>query len=108
MRGEIGAVILEGEHVEVEWHNYTVEEVGGDRGGGGTVTYVVSFARVMKAVICLVVGCLSVAHSEGRMMEHFTYRHFFSRIAVVQEVRDTLPCRDLCGMHMPAERPLKH
>ena len=36
------------------------------------------------------------------------YRHFFAWIAVVQEEREPLPRCDLCGMHMPAGRLLKH
>ena len=46
-------------------------------GGGGLVTYVVSFPLVLKIVRCSVTGCLAVAHSAGRLKEHFIYRHFF-------------------------------
>ena len=53
-------------------------------------------------------GCPAVAYSAGRMREHFMYRHFFSRIEVVQEERDTLPRCDLCGMHIPVGRLLKY
>ena len=62
-------------------------EIGG---GGGAVTYVFSFLRMLKAVRCPVIGCPEVAHSTGHMTEHFMYRHFFSRIAVVQEVKDLI------------------
>ena len=41
-------------------------------------------------------------------MEHLMYRNLFSRIVVVQEGRDPLPCCDLRGIHMPAGRLLKH
>ena len=68
----------------------------------------VFFPRVLKMVRCLVPGCPSVAHSVGRMREPFMYRHFFAWIAVVQEGREPLPRCDLCVMHMPAGRLLKH
>ena len=47
----------------------------------------VYFPRVLKTVICPVLGCPEIAHSAGRMRENFMYRHFFARIAVVQEGR---------------------
>ena len=53
-------------------------------GRGGPMTYVVSFPQVLKTVICPVPVFPSVAHSVGRMREHFMYRHFFSGIAVAQ------------------------
>ena len=68
----------------------------------------VSFPRVLKSVRCPVPGFPAVAHSAGRMRENFMYRHLFARIAVVQEGRDPLPRWDLCGMHIPAGRLLKH
>ena len=42
------------------------------------------------------------------MREKFMYMHFFAGIVVVQEGRDPLPRCDLCGIHMPAGRLLKH
>ena len=36
------------------------------------------------------------------------FRHLFAGIAVVQEGRELLPHCDLCGMHMPSGRLLKH
>ena len=56
-------------------------EIGGR---GEPITYVVSFPRVLKTVICPVLGILSVAHSVVRMREHFMYRHLFSGIAAEQ------------------------
>ena len=44
----------------------------------------VSFPCVLKTVKYLVTGCPEVAHSTGRLRKLFVYRHFFSRIAVVQ------------------------
>ena len=57
-------------------------EIGGE---GVSVTYVVSFPRLLKMVRCPVTGCPSVFHSMDRMRERFMYRNFFSRITVVQE-----------------------
>ena len=42
------------------------------------------------------------------MREHFMYRNFFSRIAVLQEGKDPLPRFDLCGMRMPEGQLIKH
>ena len=44
--------------------------------GGGSVTYVVSFLRVLKTVKCLVTGWTAVEYSAVRMRKHFMYRHF--------------------------------
>ena len=77
-------------------------------GGGVPVTYVVSFPPVMKMVRFPVTGCLTLAHSTGRIREIFMYRHFFARVAVVQEGRETLRCYDMCGMHISEGRLLKH
>ena len=68
----------------------------------------VSFPRVLKTARCPVPGCPEVVHSAGWMIEHFMYRHFLARIKVVQEGREPLPRCDLCGMHIPAGRLLKH
>ena len=57
---------------------------GSCKWGGGGVIYVVSFPCVLKTVKYLVTGCPEVAHSTGRLRKLFVYRHFFSRIAVVQ------------------------
>ena len=76
--------------------------------GGGAITFVVSFPRLLKTVRCPVPGCPAVAHSAGRMREHFMYRYFFARIAVVQEGREPMIHCDLFVMHMPAGRILKH
>ena len=68
----------------------------------------VSFSRVLQELKCPVTGCLAVAHSVGRHREHFMYCHFRSKEAVFQEGEEPLPCRDLCGMHMPAGWLIKH
>ena len=94
MRSDSGGVIPERTHVEETCQDSNAEEGGGDReGGGGVVTYVVSFPWVLKAVIFPLPGCPAVAHSFGRMREHFMYRHFFSRIVVFEEGMETLPQR---------------
>ena len=36
------------------------------------------------------------------------YRHFFLRIAVVQEGEETLPRSDLCGVKIPEGQLIKH
>ena len=53
-------------------------------GGGGSFNYVVYFPQVLKKVRCPITNCPSVVHITGRLREHFMYRHFFSRIVVVQ------------------------
>ena len=63
---------------------------------------------MLKTVRCLVTGCLEVAHNAGCMREDLMYRHFFSRIAVVQEGREPLPCCDMCGIHILEDRIIKH
>ena len=68
----------------------------------------VSFPWVLKTVICLLTGYPAVAHSAGQLREHFMWRHFFSRIVVVQEGKEPLTLCNLCGMHMPAGRLIKH
>ena len=55
-----------------------------EMGGGGGVTYVVSFPQVLNTVRFLVTDFLAVAHSAGRLREHFMNKHFFPRIVVVQ------------------------
>ena len=108
MWGDIGNIVLEGTHGEAAWHKSTVDEGGGGGGGGGLVTYMVSFPRAMKTVRCPVPGCPAVSHSAVRMREHFIYRHFFYRIAVVKEGTAPLPQCELCSMHMLEGRLLKY
>ena len=72
-----------------------------------SILYVVHFPRVLQEVKCLLLGCPAVAHSMGRLQEHFMYRHLRSKVAVVQEGLEPLPQCDLYGMHMPEGRPIK-
>ena len=67
-----------------------------------------SFPRIFQLVRCPVPGCSTIAHSAGRLLEHFMFRHFWSQIAVVQEGREPLPRCDMCIMHMPTGQLLKH
>ena len=40
-------------------------------------------------------GFLEVSHVAGRLREHFMYRHFRSKVAVVKEEEEPLPHCDL-------------
>ena len=51
---------------------------------------------------------MAVAHSAGRLQEHFVYLHFQSKVAVVQEGEDQFPYCDFCVMHTPLGRLIKH
>ena len=46
--GKSGSVVLEGPHGEAECQKCTAYEGGGNWGGGGPVTYVVSFPPVLN------------------------------------------------------------
>ena len=76
--------------------------------GGGTTTYVMSVPRVIKEVICPVPGCPVVAHSAGRLHKNFMYCHVIYKVAIVQEGKEPLPRYDLCRMHMPEGRIIRH
>ena len=66
-------------------HGICIPHTRGVNGvGGGTTTYVVSFPRVLQEVICPVPGLPSVDHSAGRLHKYFMYRHFISKVTVVQ------------------------
>ena len=45
-----------------------------------------SFPRVLQEVKCPVSKCPVIVHSAGRLREYFMYRHFGSKVAVVQDV----------------------
>ena len=76
--------------------------------GGGPTIFVVSFPRVLKSVKCPVLGCPEVAHSAGRQQKFLMYQHFRSQVAVVQEGAELIPHCELCRMHMPEGRLIKH
>ena len=46
-------------------------------GRGEPTTYMVSFPWVLNMSKFLVTGSTEVAHSAGRLREHFMYQHFF-------------------------------
>ena len=81
---------------------------GVDEVGLGPTTYVVSFPKVLQEVRRLVPGCPAVAHSSGRLHKHFMFRHFRSKVVLFQEDKDPLLRCDLCGIHMPEGRLLRH
>ena len=62
---------------------------------------------MLQEVRCPVPGCPVVAHSAGRIREHFMFRHIRSKV-VAQEGKEPLPRCYLCRMHMPAGRLLRH
>ena len=49
-----------------------------------------------------------VCHSTGRLREHLMSIHFRSRIAVFQEGKGPLPCCNVCGIHIPEGRLIRH
>ena len=79
-----------------------------DEVGGGSTTYVVSFPRVLQEVKFPVTGCPEVVYIVGRLCEHFIYRHFKSKVALVQEGTEPLPHCYWCGMHMSEVRLIRH
>ena len=90
--GDSGGVLLEGSYVDA-----TLQQINRQGrwkfGGGGPVTYVVSFPRVLNTVKCPVIGCLEAVHSVGPIREDFVLQKHFSLIAVVQEGKE--PCPDV-------------
>ena len=76
--------------------------------GGGPTTYLVSFPRLFQEVKCPVTGFPEVAHSSGRLRKHFMCHHFRSKVMMFQDRAEPLPPFDLCGLHMPARRVIKH
>ena len=53
-------------------------------------------------------GCPERANIPGIMRENLMYRHWKSKVAIMQEGMEPLPWCDQCGMHMTADRILKH
>ena len=82
--------------------------MGVDVARGRIKTYMVSFPQVLKSVACPVVGCLKKVNNPGKLREHFMYCKWKSKVAIIQEGPEPLPKCDHCGMHMPADRPIKH
>ena len=74
----------------------------------GPTIYVVYLSRVLKTLDCPVPGCPAVAHRAGRVREHFIYQRFCSKVTMLQERKDPLTHRDMCGMYMLAGLLIKH
>ena len=71
-------------------------------------TYVVSFLKVILEAICPLPGCPEVTHSIGRLCKHFMFHHFRSKLAVLQEGKELLPCCELWGIHIRTGRLIRH
>ena len=68
----------------------------------------VYFTRVLQEVKCPVPGFPSVVHSAVRLHKHLMYRHLKSKVVLVQVGTETLPYYNLCGIHIPAGRLIRH
>ena len=77
-------------------------------GGGGGIYLCDPPPWVLKMVSCPVTGYTAAAHIAGRPRENFMDRNFLSRIEVVKEGREPIPCYKLCGMNMSEGRLTKH
>ena len=64
----------------------------------------VSLPHVLTSVACPVEGCPERAHNLGRLRDKFMYRHWKSKIEILQEVLTPLPQCDQCRMHIPMAR----
>ena len=81
---------------------------GLDKGGAEPAMNWVSLPRVINRVKCPVPRCTTVAHSAGHLRDHFMYRHFHSRVAMVQEGKEPLPRCIVCGTHIPSGRLINY
>ena len=73
---------------------------------GGTDTYKVLFPPILKLVGYPVEGCQERANTPGIFREHFMYRHWNSKVDIMQEVLEPLPMCDQFRMHIPSDRTL--
>ena len=64
--------------------------------------------RLLKLLKYPVPVCPEVAHSTGRLRENFMYQNFWSQVVVLQKGVEPLSHYDLCGIHMPSKRLIKH
>ena len=53
-------------------------------------------------------GCPANAKKPVRLREHFMFRHWKSKVAILQEVPETLPRCDQCGMNIQETRLFKY
>ena len=65
-----------------------------------------SFLQILKFVECLIEGYLVRANTKGILSEHFMYRNWKSKVAIMQEELEPLPWCDQYGMHIPVARIL--
>ena len=79
-----------------------------DVGGGGLEVYKVSFPWILNLVDSPVEGCPAKAKTPGRLRENFMFRHWKSKVNILQEGPEPLPRCDQCGIHMQAARLFKH
>ena len=63
---------------------------------------------ILNLVDCPVDGCPYEAKNPGRLRENFMFRHWKSKMAILQEIPEPLPWCDSCGMHIHAEILFKH
>ena len=77
-------------------------------GGGGMEVYKVSFPCILKLVDCPVEGCPAKEKRPGMLREHFIFRHWESKVAILQEGPEPLLWYDQCGIHMQTARLFKH
>ena len=53
-------------------------------------------------------GCPVKVKSPVSLRKHFMFRHWKSKVAILQEGPETLLWCDKCGMHMQADRLFKY
>ena len=81
---------------------------GVDVGGGGAETYLMSFPRILTLVEFLVEGCPSRAPKPVRLHENFMYRHWKSKISILQEGTSPLTRCTNCRIHIIEARLERH
>ena len=66
-------------------HGRVLPQVRGvDVGGAGTDIYKASFPLIIKWVECPVEGCPEREKTPGILKENFMYRHWKSKVAILQ------------------------
>ena len=53
-------------------------------------------------------GKMSGVRVSSRLCEHLMFRHFRSKVAVVKEGKEPFPRCDMCRIHMPEGRIIRH
>ena len=79
-----------------------------DVGVGGLEVYKVSLPQILKSVECPEKGSPTKAKTPGRLRENFMFRHWKSKVAILQEVPELLQRCDQCRMHMQGARLFKN